>query len=467
MIERLRLLLGRRFVRDTMALQAGKLGATLLSFISSFVVWRLLGPERYGVFGLAVSFLALWHLLDLSGLGSSTASLLGTAVGANDADEARDLCAFHLRTLLLIDLALILLIALVGQPAADWMHGSPQIGDLAVWLAVAAAVDRVYALIITALQARRSMIVVAVLGMVNQLVLSAAAIIAALIDPRPEALTAARLIYSILTLGMAMGVYAVVRQRGDFVLPAIADVLRRLPSVSRPGYWRYGFANAIDKNLADVFIQIPVQIVGVVGGERAVGYLNLAMTGVLNVGILTSAIFENLKAVVPQAIGRKDYTALWRGMRGALISLAVGGSVVYAALALAAPVAIPPLLGDEWIAAIPALIALTPFGAISAVAGVFGPLYRALFLMRGAIFAKLGALLIVLLPGGVLLALVAGSAPGDAATQTAALGGALLIDCLFAIQAILTARVALPPLRRLALSTSGGSQHARPETSTP
>ncbi|MBK8020243.1 MAG: oligosaccharide flippase family protein [Chloroflexi bacterium] len=363
----------------------------------------------------------------------------------------------------LIDLGLIGLIALVGQPVADLLHANPQIGDLAAWLAVAILADRAYALIVTTLQARRSMTMVAVLGVVNQLVLSVALVSAALIDPRPEALTVARLVYSFATLALAVGVYVASRERGDFVLPSIGSILRSMPTVSGRRYWRYGFANAVDKNLADLFIQVPVQIVGVLGGERAVGYVTLAMTGIQNTGILTSAIFENLKAVVPQAIGRRDYAVLWVGIRRALLSLTVAATALYALLAITAPLVIPTLLGDEWIPAIPALVVLALFGAINAVAGIFGPLYRALFLMRAAIVAKVAALVLVLLPGAALLALIVGQAGtpdganAEAVAQTAAVGGALLIDGLFAVQAVLTARSVLPALRRLATKATEDS----------
>lgn len=449
-IERGRTLLTSRFVRDTFALQIGKLGTMLLSFISTFIMWRLLGPGGYGVFGIATSFLTLFTLLDLTGLGTSTASRLAVAIGAKDSDEARDLIAFHLQTNVLVNVGLLALVLVIGQPVADAMHDNSQIGDLAAWLAVALIADGVYSLIMTALQARRSMRVVAVMSVINQFVLSMCLIVAVVIDARPEALVAARLVYSYVTLAIAIGVYIRTRENGEFALPTLGAILGRVGRLSGRSYWRYGFANAIDKNLADGFLALAIQVVAIIGGNVAVGYLNLAMTGITNTGILTSAIFENLKAVVPQAVGRRDYAGLWRGIRGALIALAVGSVIVYAVLALVAMPIIPPVLGEEWIPAIPALIALTPFGVITSVTGVFGPIYRALNLMRQAILAKVAALLLVLLPGTVLLFLWADGRDANAITQWASVGGALLIGALFLVQGLITAWAVLPKLRALA-----------------
>lgn len=459
MIRRGRTLLTSRFVRDTFALQVGKVSATAMSFVSTFVVFRLLGPAQYGIYGLALSFLALWQFLDLSGLSTSTVSRMAVAVGAGDEAEVRDLMAFHFELTLLIDVALLILIMLVGEPVADALHGNMQIGDLAAWLALAVIADGIYGLVMTAFQARRSMGVIAGAGVVNQLVLSGSMIVAALVDARPEALVAGRLFYSYSTMILALILYMRMRGSGDFALPSISMILARVGRVPIRPYWRFGVANAIDKNLADWSVQVVVQVVGIFGGERAVGYLNLAMTGIVNVGVLTSAVFENLKAVVPLAVGRQEYTMLWRGIRGAILGLAAGGILVYAVLAIAAPIFIPPLFGDEWVPAIPALIALAPYGVVVTVTGIFGPLYRALMIVRSAIFSKIAGILLVLLPGTLLLLAYLGTGGLNNPEETASVGGAFMFDALFALQGLLTAYTTLPVLRRLAHTQQSGDLH--------
>jgi len=448
-IDSARRLLSTRFMRDTLALQMGKIVATILSFISSLLVWRLLGPEGSGVFAWAASLVSMAQLLDLTGLGTSTGSRLAVAIGAKQDDEVRDLLAFHLQTNVVVNVILIAGMFWVGRALATTFYGNPTVGDLAAGLALGLLADGVYNLILTALQARRSMLLIAIVGVVNQLVLSVCVIGALLIQADAAALVVARLAYAYVTLALAVILYARVRGQGENPLPGIGVILSRIGRVSARPYWRFGVANAVDKNLAELSVQIPIQIVGIIGGERAVGFLTLAMTGITNVGILTSALFENLKTVVPQAVGRRDFAQLWRGIPRAMIALAVGGAVVYGALALVAPFAIPPILGAEWDAAIPSLIALTPFGVITAVAGVLGPVYRALDLMRGAIFAKSASLLLVLVPGSLLLVAAVGSDPASP-EGTAAVGGALLLDAVFVVAALLTARATLPPLRRLA-----------------
>lgn len=444
---RVRKLTASRFVRDTLWLQAAKIATVLLSFGSSLLVWRLMGPERYGAYGLAVSFLSLVHTLDLSGLGTSTASRLAVAVGAADREEARNLLAFHFTWMTIVHVGLAGLIALVGRPLAEGLSGGAHIADLALLLAGALYLDGVYTLIVTALQARRAMRTAAVLSVVNQAVLSAALIAAAASDPRAEALIAGRTAYGAITLALAIGVYAASRTTDD-LLPTFGVVLRRVGRVPGGRYWRFGLANAIDKNLAEWLVLVPVQLAGAIGGSAAAGYLGLAQTAITNAGILTSALFENLRTVIPQAVGRRDYATLWRGLRVALVGLFVGGLVLYGVVALGTIVLVPLLLGPEWLGAQAAVLALTLYGVVTTVAGVFGPVYRAFEWMAVAIRAKLAAV-IVLAAAVFALAALPPLAPDLAAALSAG-----LIGLLFAIQAALTGLAVVPRVRALALNIS-------------
>jgi hypothetical protein len=129
-------------------------------------------------------------------------------------------------------------------------------------------------------------------------------------------------------------------------------------------------------------------------------------------------------------------------------------------LALAAPLVIPPLLGTRWLPAIAPLAALTLYGAVTTVGGVFGPLYRAFNLMKRMIAARAVTLLLVL-PVGALLLMRTAAAPeffglgllmpyNPAAANGGALFGALMIDAVYVLSVALTAALTLPELRKKA-----------------
>lgn len=462
MTVRFRQLFGSKFVQDTLALQAGKVGMVLLSLLSSVIVWRLMGPARYGVFALAQSFLVVWQSLDLTGVGTSTSVRLAVAIGARDESAILDLMAFYVKVNLLINVGLALLIVLLGAPVAALLYDNTQIVALAFWLGVAAVADGLYGLVIIALQSRRSMRALALMQYANQFVLTSFMIVAVIVSPLPESLVAARVAYSYSTLLLAIVVYRRQRTRGQVSYPPFSAIFARARSVSPRPYWRFGVANAVDKNLGSLFLQIPLQLVGIFAGARAVGYLNLAISGIAQASIFTSAILDNMQAVVPQAVGRRDYAGLWRNFMRILAVLALFALALYGALVLFAPLVIPPVLGARWIPAIPALMVLALFGAITTVGGIFGPLYRAFEIMRRIIAVKVVTLALVLPIGVFILAQVAATQPapffgaaalaafGSPLASSGALVGAWMINALYVVSISLTALVTLPVLRNRA-----------------
>lgn len=463
MIERVRGLIERKFIQDTLALQAGKIGALFFSLISSLLVFRIMGAAAFGVFGWAQTFLGLWLALDLTGIGPSTTTRLAMAIGARDESEILNLMAFYVQVTLTFTVGLTALIIVVSPALTGALYGDRHIGELAALLAVTLIADDFYLLVTNALQARRSMKTLAVLQNVNQIVLTGCNIAAVLISPTPEALVIARIVYSYTTLGMALVVYYRARTRGEVVYPSLSAVFARARVLSPRPYWRFGVANALDKNITGLFAQVPTQIVGVVGGSAAVGYLSLALSGVAQASILAGAVFDNMQAVVPQMVGRGDYAGLRRNFLRVLLALIAGSVILYGGVALIAPLLIPPILGSEWVPAIPALTVLCLFGVITGFGGVFGGLYRSLGLVTKIVAAKIFTLA-VMLPLGTLL-LVANTQtalhtvgtlatrviPADYFTrQPAAVGGAITIVGIFALSVGLTALITLPVLEKKA-----------------
>ncbi|MDX2140867.1 MAG: lipopolysaccharide biosynthesis protein [Chloroflexota bacterium] len=435
-----------KFVRDTLTLQVGKVIATGLAALSTLLVLRLLGPEEYGRFALAQSFMALWVALDLTGIGSSINTHLGVAIGKRDADAVLDALAVFLKIAFVVTLAIIALIATLGQPLAQLLHADAgDIGRLALLLAFTLPADYAYALAITSFQSRRQMRTVAIAQSLNQLILTLCTIAAVLMQARAESLIMARLVYSYSTMLGAWLAYARLRG-GETPFPTIGMLLRRAWSVAPRPYLRFGFLNAVDKNLSNQYTQLPLQLVGILVGERAAGYLSSALALIAQAGVLTSAVFDNMQAVVPQMVGERDFARLRRNFGRVLRVLLVGGVVLYAIAAAVAPFALPLLLGSEWANAVPAFMVLAIYGALTTFGGIFGPLYRALDLIRPAIAAKIAALVIALplgywlISSSALAGITTAALPGEA---VGALGGAWTIVLLFAISVGLTAIIGL------------------------
>lgn len=462
LIDRLRGLWARKFVRDTLALQISKITVAGLSALSAILVFRLMGPAAFGIYGLAQSFLGLFSALDFTGIGVLTTTRLGIAIGEKNADEIHNLLGYYVKISLLFHLGLAALVALAGPALSLLIQGDARPGQLAAWLAAAGIADGLYLMVPIALQSRRSMKTLSLLQVANQIVLSLCMAGAVLIEPSAESLIAARLVYSISTLLLAYGVYWQQRAITSVTFPPLRAVFARAWRVSPRPYWRWGVANAIDRSLAQLFQQIPMQVAGAFGGPAAAGFLDLALSGLSQASIVTSAIFDNMQAVVPQAVGRRDYVRLWRDFRRIALILGLGGLIFYAGVALAAPLLVPLVVGARWIDAIPVVAALAPFGAITTIGGIFAPVYRAFAIVRWIIVTKLLSLAIGVPLGIGITAWLSGRAAAPSAwlgadaltasnvSQAAAIGGALMISLLYAVSVATMAGIVLPLMKRRA-----------------
>ena len=452
-------LLKRKFVQDTITLQISKLGVVVLGMVAWVIVPVRLGPEGYGLFALAQSFLGIWQALNLTGLNTSTQILLSTAVGAEDEAEILDLLSVYVKVTLLWAVFSILVLTLIGPALAGLLYrdfvqpaptyalsyplmsrlqatGNTHVGTLGAFLALILFFDPIYNLMLTAFRSRRSMRIVGLLQNINQLVLTITLVAAALLHPTPAGQVVGRIIYSVVTMGIALVFYQRLRTEGKVPYPPLRAVMRRALAVSYRPYWRFGLANALDKNVANLYTQLPLQMVGIFAGPTAASYIQLGLRAINKTGVLTSAVFENMQSVVPQAVGRGDFAQLQVNFMRVLTVLTLGGLVFYGAFVLLAPLLVVPIFGEEWMPVLPLLPSLAFFGLVTDIGGIFGPLYRAFDLMRAALSVKIGTL-VMMIPVGIWLIHHMGS-----------LGGVWMIDGLFALSVALTAGVTLPVLRR-------------------
>jgi hypothetical protein len=129
--------------------------------------------------------------------------------------------------------------------------------------------------------------------------------------------------------------------------------------------------------------------------------------------------------------------------------MTLGAIGFYTLFVLIVPYIVPLVFGAESQAAVPAILVMSIFGGVTMVGGLFGPLYRALDLMRPAVLIKAVTLVMVLLPAWLVLQnrdlFARGTAGYD---MNGSVLGAWMINGLYIISAILTAWIALAALNR-------------------
>ncbi len=461
--DRLRAFFGKKFVRDTLILQMGKVGITLFTFLSALLVARLMGTREYGIWALSQSMMGIALAFNLTGLNTSISTQLPMAVGAKDEREILNLLAAFVKVALVWGIGITVVLLLVGPLLSGLAYnGDTHIGLLAAFLSLTILPEMVYGLITTTLQSQRSMRRLVILTNLNQLVLLLCTLVALLISATPESMVISRITYSTLTLIMALWFYQHYRRDYAVPYPPIRSVVQHIGSVASRRYLGFGFLNAVDKNIASFYTEIPLQIVGIYAGKAAAGYLELGFKALTIPATFASALFDNIQAVVPQAIGRRDYIQLRRNFLRVLAVLGIGAIIFYVVFALAVPIIVPLIFSRQWIPAIPVVAALAVYGIVGTVGGIIGPLYRGLNLMRPVIIIKLVTMAAILLPGlfilqqkaaalGVWLVIQRSTPLLALGSQSGAVVGAWIVNGLLLVSALLTAFVVLPALQRKAV----------------
>ena len=208
-------------------------------------------------------------------------------------------------------------------------------------------------------------------------------------------------------------------------------------------------------------------------GPAAVGFLKLALSALNKPAVIFTGVLTNLAARIPADVGRGEYDRLEINLTRVALVVAPGALIIFAAFALLAPIAVPLLIGDEYIPVVPLIRVLCLYAVITGVGGIFGPLYRSLRLMRPIILSKVIALAVVVLPALWLInqpfeALIGAETLGRLghglavlpsfwlADNFAALGGAWTINLVYAISVGLTIAITWPVVRRRARQGNQG-----------
>lgn len=448
LIARLKTFGESKFVRDTLTLQVGKMGLLVINVVTLVVVARGLGPAEYGAYQLVLTMFGLLMTFNLTGLGPSTITRLAEAIGAGDRRLARDLIGFYVQLSLVVAVVAWVVVMLFGATLAERWYSNPLIGQmLRVYIHVLFLLP-LYHLALFTLQSTRAMRSYTLLENATSFIeagLKIGGVLLFIGATRPDNqigqgaayLITAHVLAALFNAALGLVLYQREQRRRSDVLPRLAEVLAVVPRNSPRPYWQFGFSLALDKNLSSLFILLPVQFVGMWHGEAAAGFLRLGLSAFTYPALLFKGVLTNLETRLPAAVGQGDYAALQDNFRRVLrliVPLAVG---VFGVFALFAPVLVP-ILGDEYIPAIPVIRVLGIYGIVTGIGGNFGPLYRTLRLVRPMLLLKVIAVVLVTGPGLWLI------------TTYQAVGGAWAINLVYAISVGLTVVLVLAHVRRLA-----------------
>jgi len=342
MIARAGGLLQRKFIRDTLTLQTGQFFVIAIAGLTQAILARGLGVDRLGFYTTVVTQFALLGTFEISGAALIIKTLLAKALGANDADAAREQLAWFVKVAFLSNGLLVF-----GFFIAFSLYGG-EAGQLTRWLAFTRLLDLPFAVVTLSQSARRSMRRVVQLE-TARLIVGSVLTIAAVFTLRVEAIIAAQLVTS--ALFCALGVYRYPRfAREDARLPSLPVLLCELPRVPLRRYMGQGVLFSIDKNLSAFTVEILPFLILSAWNKIDLAYLAIAYKVITYPGPFITGFARNLESYLPFK------TSQGASLRAIFIRATLASSLLWSAgtvaLAFVAPFVLLGVFGVEYAPAI-------------------------------------------------------------------------------------------------------------------
>src|SRR5215213_9669127 len=129
-LDRVRSLVSRPFVRDVGILQFGALFSAGVGFVASIVLARALGAEQYGTYALVVSIGTTVGLLRRLGQDHAATTRLAAAIALDDADSAAKAISYFVSIGVWSAMLIIPIAIRVAPTATELLYGTGVLGEL-------------------------------------------------------------------------------------------------------------------------------------------------------------------------------------------------------------------------------------------------------------------------------------------------------------------------------------------------
>lgn len=374
--NRIRHLREHSFVRNVMTLQAGSFAGSIIQAFIGILIARLLQPELFGVYALAFGLASMTTLVIGMGIQEAVSSLLGRAYAQRDNAEIENILGFMLKVTFLAALIVLGVLAFLPE-IADRLYGNSLIGIYAAIVALAVMFSSsLFTLLYTALQVTGRVKSLTYLIVSDQLLrygLSLAFVVAGL---GVAGAMSGHLAGAILIFIFSALLFRRLR-REDVLFPGLRRLLRSARNVSLKKYFSFTFWVALDRNMGNIFMALPVILTGiyvtaseVAYFKLAFGYTNLALSLLGPISVLLNVEFPKIQV--------EDKGRLIKNFkRVSLYSLGLSVLLTLAAI-IASPLLFRVLYGESFLPSVQYVFGLVAYGALFGIGVGLGPMWRAI-----------------------------------------------------------------------------------------
>ena len=388
------------FVRNVAILQVGSFAGTFVQALAGVFLARLLQPELFGVYSLAFGLASLGGLLLGAGTQEAVATLLGSAYARQSEEEVKEALAFLIKLTLYAGLATAVIL-LFFPIIAGYFYGNSMIGWYAGIIVLGVFLSSSFnAVVQLALQVAGRIKILTSIIFSDQFLRFAVALVLVLLGLGVFGAVMGQFIGAAIIFVISLFIWEHLRWRYP-IFPSLRGLMSDIGAVSVLKYLNFSIWVAVDRNIGNLYMALPVVLTGIYvsAGEvsffkLAFGFVNLALSLLGPISMLLNIEFPKMH-IEDSAKLAKNFMRV--SIYGIILSL-----VLTLAAVVTAPFAFKILYGESFTPGISYVFGLVFYGALYGVGIGLGPMWRAINKVKVSITINI-IILAVGIPLGLLL----------------------------------------------------------------
>lgn len=364
-----------RFVQQTAILQVGSFGGTIVQAVVGILIARILQPELLGIYSLAFGLASVTSLVIGMGIQEAVSSLLGRAYAQKNEIEIENILGFMFK-LTFFATVIVLVFSFFLPNIADKLYGNSIIGIYASIVVVAVVLSSFFfTLAYSTFQVTGRIKSLTGLIVADQSLRSGLSFVFVIAGLGVLGAVSGHLIGAFIIFISSAVLFKGLRKK-DLVFPDLYRLMVSAKNVSLKKYFSFTFWVALDRNMGNLFMALPVILTGiyVTASEvsffrLAFGYVNLALSLLGPISILLNVEFPKL-----QIENREKLVENFKKV--SLYSLALSIALTVGAV-IVSPIAFKILYGKNFLPSVPYVAGLIVYGSLYGIGVGLGPMWRA------------------------------------------------------------------------------------------
>lgn len=369
-------MLKTRFFRHASILQAGSFVQFGISFVGSIAIARLLGPDQYGVWAIAIALAGIFALFLDWGQGGGAMVLFSKAYAKGDAQEMRNIGGFYIRTTILLYAGVGLVLFLFSGWLGGIFYGRSDIAWYVRFLLLAGFIATGSGLVSIILQVVRSIVPLTSIEIVDQFLKTGMMLAGLFMGFGIYGVAGGQAIGALLGFVVALWVYRK-RVQPLGLVPHIRSMLLAARHSASRAYLKFSFPIAVDKNISELYQLGALMILGHLAQPADVGYFKIALSYITLTFLPLGAVSRLLQDQFPK--DQADNPEMLR-KHFILVSVASGFFTMASGviLVLVAPFLVRLVYGASYAGVLPYIQAFWWYAAVIGFGVGLGSIYRTL-----------------------------------------------------------------------------------------